>query len=150
MKLWRTARWGRATLSLAYALVIMGVVSCAQDPEVKKQNYLDRGKAYYSSGKYNEAIIELKNALQIDPKLAPALYHLGLSYKEKGWLVDAARELQKVATLTPDWPDGRAALGLVYVEMEAWDDALAEANAIRKAEPDNVQGVYLASLALKG
>jgi Flp pilus assembly protein TadD len=128
----------------------MGAVSCAQDPEVKKQSYLDRGKAHYASGKYNEAIIELKNALQIDPKFTLALYHLGLSYKEKGWLVDAARELQKVATLTPDWLDGRAALGSVYVEMEAWDDALAEAHAIRKAEPDNVQGIYLTSLALKG
>src|SRR3990172_5126454 len=147
MKSWRTGRWG---LCLAYALVILGTVSCAQDPEAKKQTYLERGRAYHTNGKYNEAIIELKNALQIDPKFTPALYHLGLSYKGKGWLMDAARELQKVTTLTPDWPDGRAALGSVYVELEAWDDVLAEANSIRKADPGNVEGIYLTSLALKG
>ena len=60
------------------ALAALGVLStlvflaCAQDPVVKKQQHFDRGSRHLEQGKYNEAVIELKNALQLDPNFVPA------------------------------------------------------------------------------
>src|SRR5688572_6830462 len=57
----------RVSLSLCIVLIGITVSACSQDPDVKKRQYLERGTAYHADGKYNEAIIQLKNALQIDP-----------------------------------------------------------------------------------
>jgi hypothetical protein len=48
------------------ALLLSGL---PQDPQVRKQQHLERGSRYLADGKYNEAIIELKNALQIDSEV---------------------------------------------------------------------------------
>ena len=48
-----------AVLLIAF-LVILGAAGCTTDPEVKKQQYAERGRDYLSEGKHNEAIIELK------------------------------------------------------------------------------------------
>ena len=62
-------------------VIVLLVGACTQDPNVKKLQYLQRGIAYHGEGKYNEAIIQLKNALQIDPKFVPALHAIGRAYR---------------------------------------------------------------------
>ena len=46
---------------------------------------MERGGKYLKEDKLNEAIIEFRNALQIDPDLAPALHALGRTYADKSW-----------------------------------------------------------------
>src|SRR5213594_2823828 len=96
-------------------LIALLVGACAQDPNVKKQQYLQRGIAYHADGKYNEAIIQLKNALQIDPKFAPALHAIGRAYRAKSWDVDAMRELRRTVELEPDNLEARADLAQDYL-----------------------------------
>src|SRR5215831_19497303 len=50
------------------------------DPQAKKTAYIEKAEAYSKDGKYAEAVIELKNAVQIDPNDAVAQYQLGLAY----------------------------------------------------------------------
>jgi len=76
-------------------LIALLLGACTQDPNVKKQQYLERGIKYHAEGKYNEAILQLKNALQIDPKFGPALHAIGRVYRAKSWSLDALRELQR-------------------------------------------------------
>lgn len=75
--------------------VLLTLAACAQDPATKKQRYLDRGVQYLAQGKHNEAIIELKNALQIDPRFVPALHALGLARL----LAESRREAEAVTHL---------------------------------------------------
>ena len=98
---------GRLEVCVLIALLLG---ACAQDPNVKKQQYLERGLAYQKEAKYNEAILQLKNALQIDPKFAPALHAIGRAYRAKSWSVDAMRELQRAVELEPDNLEARADL----------------------------------------
>ena len=106
-------RW--ASICLLAGLVLAG---CTQDPNVKKQQYLERGTKYYAEGKYNEAIIQLKNAVQIDPKFVPALHALGRAYREKHWSSDALRLLQLTVELKPDDQAARLDLAQLYLELE--------------------------------
>ena len=83
--------------SRVWRVVLLGVLltmvaACSQSAAVKKQKAFDRGEAYLKSGKFNEAIIELRNALQVDPGFVPALHALGRAYAAKSWFVDAWRE----------------------------------------------------------
>src|SRR5205823_12714614 len=63
-----------ANLVLLLALVVSG---CVQDPNTRKNGYLEEGVRYHRAGKYNEAVIALKNALQIDPKFVAARHLMG-------------------------------------------------------------------------
>src|SRR3990170_1951401 len=82
-------------------LVLLILAACSEEPGVRKQRHLQRGFQYLEAGKYNEAVIELKNALQIDPALVPALHALGRAYRQKSWHGDAIRELGRAVDLAP-------------------------------------------------
>src|SRR4029453_11088508 len=99
---------------VAIALLLVG--GCAQDPNIKKQQYLERGTKFLADGNYNEAVIELKNALQIDPKFAPALQAIGRAYRAKSWYGDAVKELQRAVELAPDNLGARVDLAQVYLD----------------------------------
>src|ERR1700730_10072738 len=74
---------------LLAVVTLLGSAACSQSPEVKKEKALERGERYLKEGKINEAIIEIRIALQIDPEFAPALRALGEASAEKSWNYDA-------------------------------------------------------------
>ncbi|MGV1098196.1 tetratricopeptide repeat protein [Thiovibrio sp. JS02] len=49
----------------------------------------------------NAGIIELRNAIQIDPKFAEGRYRLGLAYLKKGEIAEAFKQLERAASLDP-------------------------------------------------
>ena len=66
-------------------------------------------------GKYPEAVIEYKNAIQIDPKLAQAHYDLAECYlKQANWR-DAYEELGRTIGLEPNNRKAQIALGNLYL-----------------------------------
>src|SRR4029450_2374812 len=109
-----------------------------------------KGVAYLKDGKNNEAVIELRNALQIDPKFAPALHALGRAYKAKGWHFDAARELQRVVEIEPDLAAARIDLGQTSLVLEAWDEAIKQGEAPPPKAPDAPSALYLIGAAKVG
>jgi hypothetical protein len=52
---------------------LLAFVSCNRDPNVAKKRYLDSGNKYFEKGKYKEASIMYRNALQKDMRYGPAL-----------------------------------------------------------------------------
>ena len=139
-------RW-IALVSIVVSLLGAG---CARDANVRKQRHLEKAAAYASAGKQNEAIVELRNALQLDPAYVPALHALGIAYRAKSAYLDAAHVLQRAVHLQPDRLDIRADLGVVHLALEAWDSALEQAKLIRQRRPDDPYGLYVAGAALVG
>ena len=140
-RLWRVVLLG--------VLAVMGA-SCAPSPEVRKQKALERGEKYLIEGKPNEAIIELQNALQVDPKFAPALHALGRAYERKSWFFDAERELTRAQKLRPDSVPVAVDLGKVLIELGAWDEAEEQVKLILTQEPDNPQALTIRGGVLRG
>jgi len=124
-------------------LLAMAATGCVQDPNSRKNGYLDEGIRYYRAGKYNEAVIALKNALQIDPRFVAARHLMGRTYKAKSWNADAIRELQRALELQPDDVSIRVDLGQAYLDIEAYSYALAEGKAIQERAAGNAFGPYL-------
>jgi len=126
------------------------VAACSQSAEVKKQKAFDRGEAYLKSGKFNEAIIELRNALQVDPGFVPALHALGRAYAAKSWFVDAWRELNRAQKLAPDSVPIAVDLGKALLEIGAFSEAEDQVKFILTRDPDNLQALTIRAGALLG
>ena len=56
-------------------------VACATDPEVAKREFVQRGDAFVAEKKYEEATIEYRNAVQLDPRFAEARRKLSDVYQ---------------------------------------------------------------------
>src|SRR4030043_5451 len=87
--------------------------------EAKKERHWGRGEKYFSENKFNEAIIEYKNVLQIEPKDA----------KE------------------PNNPAGLLLMSSVYLAEKNVDGAIQEASKAIKQDPKKIDAyLHLASL----
>ncbi len=60
----------------AIALILLIAVSGCADDATKAENYKARARQFASNGQYRESVLELKNALQINPDDYDAYYHL--------------------------------------------------------------------------
>src|SRR5579862_9657287 len=98
---------------LAFALALL--VGCSSDPNVRKLKYLQSGEKYFSQGKLNEAIIEFRNALEIDPRFVTARYQLARVYLSSKNPQAAYRELQETVTLDPNNTDAQLELASLFV-----------------------------------
>ena len=85
------------------ALVLIGLVlfGCSGDPETKKVAHYKKAMVYLEEKNPSAATIELRNAIQLDPKYAQARYQLGLLYLQAGEAKNAFNELQRAASLDP-------------------------------------------------
>jgi tetratricopeptide (TPR) repeat protein len=81
--------------------VLLGLVSCTRDPNVAKVRYLESGNKYFAKGKYKEARIMYKNALQKDQRFGPAYYKLGLAALQLGSGSEAVQALRRALELLP-------------------------------------------------
>ena len=75
---------------------------CSRDPNVRKQKYFDSGEKYFAEGKYREAVIQYRNAIQIDPRFAQAHYQLSQTYLKLGDKNHAFQELNRTLTSRRD------------------------------------------------
>src|SRR5262245_5061988 len=85
--------------SIYWTVALAGflMLGCSRDP----QKLVQSGVRYMAEGKYNEAVIELKSAIQRNPQLPEAHYQLGLAYLRLGLVAEANQELNRTVVLQP-------------------------------------------------
>jgi len=86
---------------------------------VKKSPYKARphnslGSAYFEEGMFDNAILEYRKALEIDPNSATGHYNLGRSYDKKSRLDEAISEYKKALVLKPRYALAHNNLGVDY------------------------------------
>jgi tetratricopeptide (TPR) repeat protein len=91
----------RTRIVLILLAVLLGLASCTRDPNVAKVRYLESGNKYFAKGKYKEARIMYKNALQKDQRFGPAYYKLGLAALQLGSGSEAVQALRRALELLP-------------------------------------------------
>lgn len=98
-------------VGLVVAALALGGCSSAQ---VRYQDYLRRGEQFLAQGNLPAAGVELRNALQIEPKSAAALYDLGRVVEKQGDLRRAAGLFQAAIDAQPTNIKARVDLGTIY------------------------------------
>ncbi len=100
----------RARMLLAVSCLIL-LAACSRDPKVVSRKYVDSGNKYFSRGKYKEASIMYRRALEKDRRYADAWYRLGLTNLKLGVPGEARRDFSRAMEIDPGNTDATVKLG---------------------------------------
>jgi serine/threonine protein kinase/Flp pilus assembly protein TadD len=104
-------------------------------PKVKGIFY-DLSIYYLNRGAYDEAIIELNRALELDPNYGLAHNELGYVYSATGDFSKAVEHLQKYVSLSPGEANPLDSLAEAYFDMGRLDEAIANYKDSLKIKSD--------------
>ncbi len=101
--------------------VVFFVASCSRDPKVQAQRYVENGNKFFEKGKYKEASIMYRRALQKDLRFGEAYYRLALTEINLADYGDAVRALRRAVELQPDNADAAVKLADIYMVASTQD-----------------------------
>src|SRR5579871_3693234 len=91
------------------------LAACNTDPKAASRKYVDNGNKYFNRGKYKEASIMYRRALNKDARYGEAWYRLGLTNMQLGIPLEAARSFSRARELDPANTD--AVVKLADIEL---------------------------------
>jgi tetratricopeptide (TPR) repeat protein len=143
-----------ARLSLALRLttfVGLGLLlSCRLDPAAAKRRFLASGDQYFTEGRYAEALIQYRSAVQTDPLAGDARAKLADAYLGAGDPANGIREYVRAADLLADDLNSQLKAGNLLLLSGQFDDAKARAEKVLATRPDEVNAQLLKANALAG
>lgn len=107
------------------------------------------GWALLRSGKTDEAIEELNEALRLQPDHALSHQRLAQALWAKGLREEAIAEYRKAARLSPNSPGARSALGQALHRLGSLPEAIEELRAAVALSPQLAEAHYHLGLALR-
>ena len=131
-------------LSISVHLSVFAV-GCSRDPNVRKQKFFDQGNRDFDKGKYPEALISYRRALQIDAHFVEAHYKLAQCYLKQGSWVQAFQELNRTVDLQPDnWP-AQLEIARMFLSGRKYQDAKDRALLILHSNAKDAEAQILLS-----
>jgi tetratricopeptide (TPR) repeat protein len=94
----------RVPLLLVIPLLFL-LAACNTDPKAASRRYVDNGNKYFTRGKFKEASIMYRRALNKDARYGEAWYRLGLTDMQLGIPSEAARAFSRARELDPSNTD---------------------------------------------
>ena len=132
---------------LIVSLFVLSVSGCSGSKEEAANRYLNSGVEFFEEGELSKASLELRNALQIDPKLANAYYYLALiSEKNQNWK-SLYKNLSKVEQLDANHVQAKIKLGYLMLLAKQADTALEKADFILALDKDNAEAFAIKASA---
>ena len=123
----------------SFLIAILALTACSSDPNKEKRAYWNSGLKYYQSGKYQEAVIQFRNATELDSRFSKAHLQLARAYLRLGNSEAAYRELTETVSLEPKNPDAQLELANVPLARRQYDEAQAAAQEALKVVPNSAQ-----------
>jgi tetratricopeptide (TPR) repeat protein len=142
----------RLSLALRVAALIgFGlIVGCRQDPAAAKRRFLASGDQYFAAGRYPEAVIQYRSAVQADPRAGDARARLADAYLGAGDPANGIKEYVRAADLLAEDLNVQLKAGNLLLLAGRFDDAKARAEKILATRPDEVNAQLLMANALAG
>ncbi len=140
-------------LILLVLLVWLG--SCQRSSEARRDAFYQKGQSFLKAAKYEDAIIEFRNALQIDDRHVPSNVAIGEAFEKVGNHSQALASYQKVLQLDSENAEAKLKVG-VYHLLSGSQDAQHFTEARRLAEellakdPKNLRARVLLGNAYAG
>ena len=103
---------------------------------------LNLGMALHLAGRRREAILELEQAVKLDPQLAPAWLFLGTTHLQLGEAAAALKPLRTVLQLQPDQHQARQMLAEALLSLDRLEEASDEYHQLSSEDPENAKAWY--------
>lgn len=128
-------------------LAILALAACTQDPETAKRNLLNTGEKYFKAGKYKEASILYRKAIQKDRRFGEAYYRLALAELELGRVAEAVAALERATELDPRNEDafGKLAdlyLAIYFANQDAAKEILEKIRQLAERAEGSIPGAF--------
>jgi Tfp pilus assembly protein PilF len=114
---------------LCLAIFIFSVVGCAQrsnDLKERAHLHLELGISKLAAGDYPNALTELNQAEQLEPKNPVIQNNLGLAYTVRNRPKESEQHFRKAIELDPRYTDARANLARLLIDNRKYDEAMSE------------------------
>ena len=132
----------RFALMMISIFFLFNLSSCSTPSEKKEKHYL-RALEYIKINDNKAAILELKNAIQMDAKFADARYQLGLLYLKAGNPKAAFGELQRTASLDPKNLDAGIKVAEFYLLSRNQENCRKYIDQVLLEDPNYLDGLAL-------
>lgn len=116
--------------------LIFSILSCTSEEERKAQ-YIKDGIQFFEQGLYKKSEIEIKNAIQANPKDANAHYYLALINEKKGNFRAMRQNLIESVKIAPENIEAKLKLSKVYLLFNQLDETSIEVESILTITPEN-------------
>lgn len=120
----------------------------SQDPN-NPSLYFDRGKRYYDTEGYDEAIQDLQQALRYDSTNVAYLHLLSDVYLDYFRSREALQTLQKAADLYPQRIPTLLKLSEFQLILKQYDASLKTIDQILRQDPQNAEGYFMMGMNFK-
>ncbi len=146
-------RFPMNSLCRAFALAITlfittTLVGCQSDEDSLAEFYAN-GTRYVEDERYEEAVIEYKNVIKLNPNHADAHYQLAKAYMNLSRGRDAYWEMSETVRLDPANTEAVMSFGALSLIAGDADQALAMGQISIESDPENHQGYILMGKALE-
>ena len=103
----------------------------------KADYHFDLGNAYQHTRSFDEALLEFRQTLQIQPEHPQAQNNIGVIFWNIKSYEKAEIEFKKALGLQSDLPDIHHNLAALYLKSNRFTDAIPHLNEVLKLQPEN-------------
>lgn len=124
-------------------VLLAGALFACSNAEERKSAYLQKAADLQTHGDFDKARLELKNALQIDPKDVRTWYRLGEIEEQLQNLRSAAGDYQRVLEMDDTHNEAKIKLGRLLLLGGVPDRAESLVQEVLKSQPDNADALVV-------
>ncbi len=134
-------RYLRAVLVLSFCFIGF---SCASEEEKIARHY-ERARVYIANNELREAVIELRNVIEMDPENDVALCDLGKTYLKLKEDEEAVQFFNRAIKANPDNLEAQLKTGQIFLIIEETKAARNTVTSLLKKAPRNIDALHLLS-----
>jgi len=127
----------------------VALAACSNSEQAKKEHF-ENANRFMAQDKYQEAIVEYRNALKEDPKFGEARLKLAAAYQQVGNVNQAFREYVRAADLLPQNNDAQVKAAGFLIAAGQFEDARTRIQPVIDRDPTNVDAQLILGNALVG
>lgn len=133
-------RW---VLLLSACILFSALIGCSRDPNVKAEKHYARAEAFLNQNNTDAAMIELRAAIQNNPKMAKARFELANLELQRGSTQIAFQEFLAAVKADPKHRQAQIMIGEMLARAGNFSDSKAQAQLILSGWPDDTIGTLL-------
>lgn len=131
------------------AIFVIALIGCG-GAEERKAKYMEKARESFDAGEFEKAIIDIKNAIQIDPKDAASRFMLGEVHERKQEYQKAFQQFNKAAELDKSNVEYQAKIGTYYLLSGNNEKAKEIIDRLNEIDPNSIDKEILrASLLVR-
>jgi len=134
--------------TLAAGVIVVAAISCTRNPTRDKQRFFESGERYFRMNKCPEAVIQYRNALQVDPRYSEAYFRLGVCYASLERWSDAFNAWQETVQLDPSHIEAHLHLAELYLNSRDENNAEKQASIVLAQDRDNATAYQILGASL--